>query len=108
MDTVLLGLSLTVAVVAVILSGLSLVLHWIRRAETVEYTDLSKRIVNLDLALVEAVDKFKHFASRQTQRTAREAADKARDELVAPVGAPSHKDDLRRRVRARQTGPDVA
>lgn len=102
MDTVILSICLTVAVVALILSGLSLVLHWIRRAETVEYSGLSARITNQDLALVEAVDKFKHFAARQTQRTAREAADKAREEPTPPIGIKSSKEMLRDKLRKRQ------
>lgn len=104
MDTVILSICLTVAVVALILSGLSLVLHWIRRAETVEYSGLSARITNQDLALVEAVDKFKHFAARQTQRTAREAADKARIETAEATHVVSAKEALREKLRRRQAG----
>jgi len=102
MDTVILSICLTVAVVALILSGLSLVLHWIRRAETVEYSALSTRITNMDLAIIEAVDKFKHFAARQTQRTAREAADKAREPEEAPVAIATTKAQLREKLRRRQ------
>jgi len=108
MDTVILSICLTVAVVALILSGLSLVLHWIRRAETVEYSALSNRLTNMDLSLIEAVDKFKHFANRQTQRTAREAADKAREEPEAPVAITSTKEQLRSKLRRRQAGEAAA
>lgn len=103
MDTVILSICLTVAVVALILSGLSLVLHWIRRAETVEYSALSNRLTQMDLSLIEAVDKFKHYVNRATQRNAREAADKAREPEEAPQPITSTKSQLRDKLRRRQS-----
>jgi len=100
MEIVYALVALSLAVLAFGLSVVSLGLHWVKRNETVEYSELSKRIVQLDLALLDSVDKFKHFAARQTQRTAREGADKKREEEQLELPLVNKKAELRRRARA--------
>jgi len=98
MDIVLLAsISLSGVLIALVLSVVSLVLHYVRRSETPEYTALSAQIRSLDAELVDLMDKVKHWRNRDNVRRARQGA----EEKVAAEVTPSTPDDYKKALRAR-------
>lgn len=91
-------ISLTGALLALVLSGLSLGLHWIRRTQTPEYTALSAQIRSLDAEIIDLMDKVKHWRNRDQVRTAREGSAKKAEEAGEPTTPAEKKMALRRRA----------
>ena len=106
MDLVLASICLSGALIAVTLSVVSLVLHYVRRKETPEYTALSSQVRALDAEIIDLMDKIKHWRGRDSVRKAREGAEKkAEADAEAGVEVP-YKTQLRRRVLARSNVVD--
>jgi len=76
MDSVVyVAISLSGVLFALVLSVVSLVLHYVRRSETPEYTALSAQIRSLDAELTDLMDKVKHWRNRDNVRRARLGAE---------------------------------
>jgi len=104
----LLSVTVTGALIALTLSVISLVLHYVRRTETPEFSTLSKRITETELSLLNMLDQVKHWRNRDSVRRARQGAeDKANQAADAGVDVP-YKTQLRRRVLAAATPKDAA
>ena len=93
-------ISLSGALLALTLSVVSLVLHWIRRTETPEYTALSAQIRALDAELIDMMDKVKHWRNRDNVRKAREGAEKKLEDQVEVATPETHKAALRAKAVA--------
>jgi len=107
-DTLLLSVTVTGALLALTLSVISLVLHYVRRTETPEYSTLSSRITETELSLLNMLDQVKHWRNRDSVRRARQGAeDKLKEASDANVEVP-YKTQLRRRVLAAAAPKDAA
>jgi len=100
--TVYAAISLSGALIALTLSVVSLVLHYIRRSETPEYTALSSQIRALDAEIIDLMDKVKHWRNRDAVRAAREGSAKKLEESPEPTTKAEYKTQLRRRAMAHQ------
>ena len=104
----MLSVTVTGALLALTLSVVSLVLHWVRRTETPEYSTLSGRITETELSLLNVLDQVKHWRNRDSVRRAREGAQKKLDQAEEGAIDVPYKTQLRRRVLASTKIPDVA
>jgi len=105
MDIVTLAsISLSGVLIALVLSVVSLVLHYIRRSETPEYTALSAQIRSLDAELVDLMDKVKHWRNRDNVRRARQGAEEKAAEQVVAVTPADYKAALRSKALAAGLG----
>ena len=108
MNALYASIALSGVLIALTLSVVSLVLHWIRRTETPEYTALSSQIRALDAELVDLMDKIKHWRNRDSVRKARQGAeDKISEAADGAVEVP-YKTQLRRRVLAASQPKDAS
>lgn len=98
------GISLSTALLAVTLSAVSLVLHYVRRKETPEYTALSSQIRTLEAELVDVLDKVKHWRNRDNVRRAREGSERKAEDAAPPETPAEYKESLRRKATARGLG----
>lgn len=103
MELLLAGISLSVAVVAVLFSAVSLVLHYVRRAEPPEVTELHTKLHAIQSDHTDLLDKVTHWMRRDAVRRARAGAEAKADEGVALPGVDT-KAALRRRVMASGLG----
>ena len=108
MNLVIASICLSGVLLALILSTVSLVLHYVRRKDTPEYTALSSQIRALDAELVDMMDKVKHWRNRDSVRNAREGAQKKIDEAAQGDIEVPYKTQLRRRVLAAAQPKDAA
>jgi len=97
-------ISLTGALIALAFSIVSLVLHYVRRTETPEYTALSAQIRSLDAELVDLMDKVKHWRNRDNVRRARQGAEEKAAEQVTPATPADYKAALRSKALAAGLG----
>lgn len=98
------AISLSMAIFALTVSVISLVLHWVRRTATPEYSDLHSQIRALNNDFLDLADKVKHWRGRDNVRKARQGAE---DKLLAESEGEAQADpkaDLRRRAAARGLG----
>jgi len=103
--TVLASITLSGVLFALILSVVSLVLHYVRRTETPEYTALSAQIRSLDAELVDMMDKVKHWRNRDQVRTARaKQEERIADEPTSDSTPAERKAILRKRATAAGLG----
>lgn len=104
MPTLYAAISLSGALIAISFSVVSLVLHYVRRTQTPEYTALSSQIRALDAEMVDMMDKVKHWRNRDQVRQAREGAAKKAEEAETPTNAAEYKSALRRKATAAGMG----
>jgi len=97
-DLIIASITLSGALFALILSTVSLVLHYVRRKETPEYTALSAQIRALDAELIDMMDKVKHWRNRDQVRTAREKSDSKAAEAPPAITPAEKKAELRRKA----------
>lgn len=102
--TVIAAISLSVALFALTLATIALVIHYVRRKETPEYTDLSSRIRTLDVELIDLMDKIKHWQNRDTARRARQGAEDKANAAPEPSTPTEYKEALRRKATAAGMG----
>jgi len=88
-------ISLSGALIALTLSVVSLILHYVRRTETPEYTALSSQVRALEAEIVDLMDKIKHWRNRDNVRRARQGA----EEKVAAAGEPQTPAELKQQLR---------
>ena len=93
-------IALSGALIALTLSVVSLVIHYVRRTETPEYTALSSQIRSLDAELVDLMDKVKHWRNRDNVRRARQGAEEKVAEAKTPEDPTEYKKQLRRKMLA--------
>lgn len=98
MDVLYASIALTGALIALVLSVVSLVIHYVRRSETPEYTALSSQIRGLEAELIDLVDKVKHWRNRDNVRRARQGAEDKAAEEKPPETPDDYKKQLRRKV----------
>ena len=108
MDSVYASIALSGALLALTISVVSLVLHYVRRKETPEYTALSSQIRALDAEIIDLMDKIKHWRNRDAVRKAREGAQKKLDDTEQGDVEVPYKTQLRRRVLAAAQPKDAA
>jgi len=89
------AISLSGVLLALTLSVVSLVLHYVRRTETPEYTALASQIRSLDAELIDLMDKVKHWRNRDNVRRAREGAEEKLKSLPEPSTPAEKKTQLR-------------
>ena len=105
MDILLIaGISLSIAVFALTVSVISLVIHYVRRTETPEYTALSSQIRALEAELIDLMDKVKHWRNRDQVRAAREGSARKAEEAQQPETPAEKKAALRRKATAAGLG----
>ena len=104
MSMLIASICLTASLMALVLSTVALVIHYVRRKETPEYTDLSSRIRALDAELIDLMDKVKHWRNRDTARQAREGSAKKAEEADEPTTPADIKARLRRKATAAGLG----
>jgi len=100
----MLSISLSLAVIAAVLSVVSLTLHYVRRSETPEYTALSSQIRALDAEMVDMMDKVKHWRNRDQVRNIRKSAEEKLSEAPAPSTPQEYKSALRAKATAAGMG----
>jgi len=98
MPTLYAAISLSGALLALTLSVVSLVLHYVRRSETPEYTALSSQIRALDAELIDLMDKVKHWRNRDNVRRARQGAEEKAEAAEEPTTPSEVKTALRRKA----------
>jgi len=94
------AISLSGVLLALTLSIVSLVLHYVRRTETPEYTALSAQIRSLDAELTDLMDKVKHWRNRDNVRRARQGAEEKLTALPEPTTPAEKKAQLRAKATA--------
>lgn len=100
MEVVYVAISLTGVLVALVLSVISLSLHWRDRDESPAIAALSTRIQEVQLQILDLGDKVQHWRQRDSVRKAREGAQKKLDEAGEGATVVDYKTELRRRVMA--------
>jgi len=98
------AISLSGVLIALTLSVVSLVIHYVRRSETPEYTALSSQIRSLDAELTDLMDKVKHWRNRDNVRRARQGSEEKALEAETPASASEIKLALRRKATAAGMG----
>jgi len=98
------SICLSGVLIALVLSAVSLVLHYVRRTETPEYTALSSQIRALDSELIDLMDKVKHWRNRDNVRRARQGAEDKSEAAPIPDTPATYKDALRRKATAAGLG----
>jgi len=98
------AISLSGVLIALILSVVSLVIHYVRRSETPEYTALSSQIRSLDAELTDLMDKVKHWRNRDNVRRARQGAEEKAEAAGEPATPADIKSALRRKATAAGLG----
>ena len=93
-------ISLSGALIALTFSIVSLVLHYVRRTETPEYTALSSQVRVLEAEIVDLMDKVKHWRNRDNVRRAREGSERKAEEAGEPQTPSTKKEALRRKATA--------
>jgi len=104
MPPLIASICLSGVLVALILSTVSLVLHWIRRSETPEYIAISSQVRALEAEIIDLMDKIKHWRSRDSVRKAREGSEKKALEAGEPTTPSEKKTALRRKATERGLG----
>lgn len=92
-----------VSVVAIILSAVSLVLHWLERDKSPQVQELHSRCDSLQLAQAEMLDRIEHWTRRDRVRRLREEPNSQNEQPVQLVEQPNQqqlKQQLRQRAKA--------
>jgi len=104
MDPLFAAIALAMSLFALALSVISLVIHYVRRKETPEYTALSSQIRGLDAELVDLMDKVKHWRNRDNVRRARQGAEDKLNDAPDPSTPAEKKPQLRAKATAAGMG----
>jgi len=98
------AISLSGVLIALVLSVVSLVIHYVRRTETPEYTALSSQIRSLDAELTDLMDKVKHWRNRDNVRRARQGAEEKLNAAPEAETPAEYKQKLRSKATAAGLG----
>lgn len=109
MDSLVLYISASLAVLALTFSVISLVLHWIRRTEHPAVAPVTAELHTLRGEVGDLWDKFTYWQRRQRQRQLREGKERAEEGDDSPtvpnLTAVTDKKELRRQwLNGRQAG----
>lgn len=104
--------TITLSLLALVLSAIACVLVFAWRKTTPEVSDLRRKFLSLSMAQTDIVDKLQHWMARDDARHARKGKKNKRDdfeeeeEVVVvpprPLTAAEHKAELRQRLFRRQ------
>ena len=89
-----------VSVVALCLSAVSLLVHWVRRDEQPEVQAINTRCDQLQLAQADMLDRIEHWTRRDRVRRLRDGAEQPVD-AAPPLASPPTKSDLRAVAKAK-------
>ena len=105
MDSLIASISLSAAFVALCFSGVSLILHFIRRRQPPEVSELWTALQETKTQHLDLLDKVEHWRRRDSVRRARQGAEDKQDAIVKtePTAA-DYKNELRRRATAAGMG----
>ncbi len=99
MDSLIASISLSAAFVALCFSGVSLILHFIRRRQPPEVSELWTAVQEGRTQHLDLLDKVEHWRRRDSVRRARQGAeDKAQVVAVDEQTPAEKKVELRRRA----------
>jgi len=104
MPSVFASISLSGALIALTLSVISLVLHWIRRNTVVELEDVYTRLQALHTQHLDLLDKVEHWRKRDNVRRARQGAEEKLNATPEPSTAAEYKSSLRAKATAAGMG----
>lgn len=104
MEPIVAILSLTGALIALTLSVISLVLHWIRRAESPEISGVMTIIQEVKTQHLDLLDKVEHWRRRDNVRRARQGAEEKQQAADPAVTPAEKKKELRTRAAASGLG----
>jgi len=104
-DSLIASISLSAAFVALCFSGVSLILHFIRRRQPPEVSELWTALQEAKTQHLDLLDKVEHWRRRDSVRRARQGAeDKQTEAMTAEQTPADYKAELRRRAMARGMG----
>lgn len=98
MDVLVTSISLSGVLLALTLSVISLVFHWIKRDEHPDITAVERRIQEIKVQHLDLLDKVEHWRRRDNVRRARQGAE---DKLAESNDAPQTPAEYKRTLRAR-------
>lgn len=104
MDLVLTAITLSGVLLALVLSVLSLTLHWRHRDESPAIAKLSTRIGAVSLEILDLGDKVAHWRQRDSVRKARAGAEAKDQAIEEGTVTGDSKSALRKRARAANIG----
>jgi len=104
MPTLFASISLSGALIALTLSVISLVLHWVKRAEPPEITAVLTRIQELQTQHLDLLDKVEHWRKRDNVRRARQGAEDKLNAVPEPTTPAEYKSALRSKATAAGMG----
>jgi len=104
MNPLIASISLSGVLFALILSTISLVLHWTRRHEPPEITAILTRIQEIQTQHLDLLDKVEHWRKRDNVRRARQGAEDKANEPVHDDPATAYKAQLRAKAAAQRLG----
>jgi len=104
MPTLYAAISLSGALIALTLSVISLVLHWVKRAEPPEITAVLTRIQEIQTQHLDLLDKVEHWRKRDNVRRARQGAEDKLNDAPEPSTPAEYKSGLRRKATAAGMG----
>ena len=104
MDTLAASIALSAAFVALCFSAVSLILHFIRRKEPPEVSEVWTALQQQKTQHLDLLDKVEHWRRRDGVRRARQGAEDKRDAVPAATTPEEKKAELRRRVAAAGLG----
>lgn len=88
------------ALIAICLSAVSLVLHWVERQKSPQVQELHLRCDSLQLAQTEMLDRIEHWTRRDRVRRLRESEPSTPSEKPEQLAAPSNQLQLKQQLRA--------
>lgn len=98
------SIALSLSVFALALTVISLVLHWIKRAEPPEITGVLTRIQELQTQHLDLLDKVEHWRKRDNVRRARQGAEDKLNAAPDPSTPAEYKSQLRAKATAAGMG----
>ena len=104
MNPLFASIALSIAIFALTISVISLVLHWIKRAEPPEITAVMTRIQEVQTQHLDLLDKVEHWRKRDNVRRARQGAEDKLQAVPDPSTPAEYKDALRRKATAAGMG----
>ena len=104
MDSLIASISLSAAFVALCFSTVALMIHWFKRKEPPEVTEVWTAIQSLKTDHLDLLDKVEHWRRRDSVRRARQGAEDKATAVPLAVTPEEKKAELRRRVAAAGLG----
>lgn len=105
MTPLVVSICLSAALIALTLSTISLVLHWVRSRDNPDVSEVWVRLQSLQTQHLDLLDKVEHWRKRDNVRTARaKAEEKLIDEQPQLPDSAGHKAQLRAKATAAGLG----